>query len=296
MSTEPWTVEHHIGPPSEKIIVDGLIKKSGTVTRARSSVESSFSALGVEEQDVLLAECSLSGLKSELNDSLGDPAFRLLYEGYHHSSILDTIDSSSSLDKDCKDWRKKALKERKRLFDQPGRRDDPRLQKLENISLKCWGLQGIRRDAALFVQRPSPHSNNTLLSIKPSPLPAVESGQQDDAIIFVSVYRSNLNRGTPLNIGSKHVFLASNTLEDLHRVIMCPTKDLPYEVMDTNGDVVAYDVDSKVESGLCVAGFDSPIDGVSGAPPFGGGCVVGDGQTPSDYAEYVSLNIIRERT
>ncbi|KZT70985.1 hypothetical protein DAEQUDRAFT_707745 [Daedalea quercina L-15889] len=143
---------------------------------------------------------------------------------------------------------------------------------MDSSKLKCWPLT---LHAASFI-RPPKHSDRNTLERAKSFGTGIDSSNEHEALIFVTIYNKLSWGHRQLLRLSQHVLLSSQTLGDLYNVIPCQS------------DAIDQGAGNEPTQGsgeeLTPNGTDTSREGSSGAVMWINGTLYGDGDS-GDYAE-----------
>ncbi|KAJ7072170.1 Golgi complex component 7-domain-containing protein [Mycena amicta] len=177
-----------------------------------------------------------------------------------HDSLVSTFHASAT-----KGTRKKRPVARDASLDAP---EITQLQsELDNISLESWKLQ---TTSTIFIRHVKATDQNILLSDKSTRTEDGRlSGDEQQAVLTVTVHNRLSWRQTQVARSSRHLILSSQTLGDLFDAIHCTSTELRQEIVD-----------------------DGRFVGYAEGPPTRPGCVIcieglayGDGESEVDYAD-----------
>ncbi|KAJ3555769.1 hypothetical protein NM688_g2387 [Phlebia brevispora] len=260
--------ESHFGPTSELIEVSAFLQSAQSefgapYPQSSSSIQGSareeWLTLSEDTKRALQEECSVSDLRSSLNNIVVNPRLMAHVTRTHDASlqsIYETADTSNR-------------RKRKRVTVLTPDQEQPEVtalqQKLDQVQLKSWPLM---LNSALFIRTPRHADSNTLTATKRlafSHAPA----DQNQALVFVTVY-NRLQWGHRLVArSSQHVLLSSQTLGDLMESIPCVSNEIPEEQVDENGVTTWTKASATNTSGSVIC-----LEGVA----------YGDGQSEADYS------------
>ncbi|KAI9442163.1 snRNA-activating protein of 50kDa MW C terminal-domain-containing protein [Lactarius indigo] len=272
MNPVTWSALSHeslIGPPSELVDVGDFLRGArdslAPVFTPSTPLQQAVADIDPAQHGAIMSECSVDDVRSKLVDIFNDPRLYVHARRVHDTSVNAIYEQA---ERNTSKKRKRKREVVSELEDTP---DLTALKKgLADVKLKSWPLPP---EAAVFMRGPKNSDINTLAEIKYSsngsnPLP-------QSTVVVISVYNRLAWSYNFVYRSSQHVVLSSNTLEELHNVIPCPSNEIPDECV-VDGTFVRYGTGSSTRPSGCVVVIEE--------------MAYGDGSTEADYARYVHLS------
>lgn len=279
--------DSYFGPPSQPINVAEFLQQANSALLSGSSWEQ----LTPEHRNTVEAEIneSISDLKSSLDQVWDNPVLSAHVLRQHESTVASVREQA---DAPAPKGRK-----RKRHIAPEGSESAPEVlqlqEKLDAVNLRCWGLtvesalcmRAAKNSDYNALDAPKKMGTGVLRSLDhgyvnatrswtPDSLrgPSPDANSYPNAVISLTVYNRITYLPSCLTRSSQHAVLSTQTLADLLCVLPCASSDMPIEELDTEGDVIGYNVTDQIgEHAGCLFCIEDII--------------YGDGRENVDYAE-----------